>query len=94
MRERWSTGEYDILFADHPPTRPTAPTVVDARLIARRLGRSTGAVRSQWDDARSLLLGNRTAASRELRSYVEEHWPARGPSPDAAAVTLRPARPQ
>lgn len=75
MLERWSSAEYDVLFAAHPPTGPTAPTIVEARRIANRLRRSTGAVRSQWDDARSLVLGNRTAASRELRIYVEERWP-------------------
>ena len=74
MRERWSAGEYDTLFANHPPTRPVAPTIAEARRIADRLRRSTGAVRSQWDDARSLVLGNPTAASVELRSYVERRW--------------------
>jgi hypothetical protein len=74
MRARWSAGEYDTLFANHPPTRPVAPTIHEARRIADRLRRSTGAVRSQWDDARSLILGNETAASVELRSYVERRW--------------------
>jgi len=74
MRDRWSAGDYEILFADHPPTLPTAPTIPEARRIADRLRRSTGAVRSQWDDARSLVLGNRTAASDELRSFVAERW--------------------
>ena len=94
MRQRWSTAEFDILFADHPPTLSTAPTVVDAWRIARRLGRSSGAVRSQWDDARSLVLGNQTAASRELRTYLEDRLLAAG---DASAGTLsaqRLGRPQ
>jgi hypothetical protein len=84
MRERWSPDDYDILFEDHPPTLPTAPTIVEARRIADRLRRSTGAVRSQWDDARSLVLGNETAASNELRSYLQEHWPVGQPSLDPA----------
>jgi hypothetical protein len=75
MLDRWSSAEYDVLFTDHPPTLPTAPTIIEARRIANRLRRSTGAVRSQWDDARSLVLGNPTAASRVLRSYVEARWP-------------------
>jgi hypothetical protein len=75
MLDRWSSAEYDVLFAEHPPTLPTAPTIIEARRIANRLRRSTGAVRTQWDDARSLVLGNPTAASRVLRSYVEARWP-------------------
>lgn len=78
MRERWSVQDYEILFAKHPPTLATAPTVTEARRIADRLRRSTGAVRSQWDDARSLVLGNATMASVELRSFVAERWPQRG----------------
>jgi hypothetical protein len=74
MRERWSARDYDTLFANHPPTLPVAPTIVEARRIADRLRRSTGAVRSQWDDARSLVLGNESMASDELRSYVEQRW--------------------
>ena len=78
MRDRWSPQEYDVLFANHPPTLPAAPTIPEARRIADRLRRSTGAVRSQWDDARSLVLGNATMASVELRLFVEERWLRRG----------------
>jgi hypothetical protein len=74
MRARWTTGDYDTLFEQHPPTLPAAPTVIEARRIADRLRRSTGAVRSQWDDARSLVLGNETMASDDLRTYVERRW--------------------
>lgn len=74
MRDRWSTRDYEILFANHPPTDSGAPNLIEARRIADRLRRSTGAVRTQWDDARSLVLGNRTAASFELRSFVGERW--------------------
>jgi hypothetical protein len=74
MRDRWSTRDYEILFANHPPTHPRAPTLAESRRIADRLRRSTGAVRTQWDDARSLVLGNPTAASFELRSFVAERW--------------------
>ena len=93
MLDRWSMRDYEILFANHPPTHPRAPTIIEARRIADRLRRSTGAVRTQWDDARSLVLGNPTAASVELRSFVAERWPTAAPSVDptvgnaAAAVT-------
>ena len=76
MLERWSSIEYDVLFADHPPTNAQPPTIIEARRIADPIRRSTGAVRSHRDDARSLVLGNQTAASRELRTYVAERWPA------------------
>jgi hypothetical protein len=89
LRQRWTTGDFDILFQANPPTIPTAPTANEARLIARRLVRSTGAVRSQWDDARSLVLGNQTAASRELRTYVQERW-LEGPTDREAKPALKP----
>jgi hypothetical protein len=76
MRDRWSTGDYEVLFANHPPTQARAPTIVEARRIADRLRRSTGAVRTQWDDARSLVLGNPTAASFDLRCFIAERWSA------------------
>jgi hypothetical protein len=74
MRQRWSFNDYDVLFSSHPPTQPTGPTSIEARRIADRLRRSTGGVLSQWDDARSLVLGNPSMASRDLRSYVEAKW--------------------
>jgi hypothetical protein len=80
MRDRWSAHDYELLFANHPPTHPRAPTMVEARRIGDRLRRSTGAVRTQWDDARSLVLGNPTAASVELQSFVAERWPAARPA--------------
>jgi hypothetical protein len=74
MRQRWSPTDYDVLFSSHPPTQATAPTNVEARRIADRLRRSTGGVLSQWDDARSIVLGNPSMASRDLRSYIETKW--------------------
>jgi len=91
MQDRWSTRDYDILFANHPPTHPRAPTLIEARRIADRLRRSTGAVRTQWDDARSLVLGNPTAASFELRSFVAERWQLETPAADADLIERRPA---
>ena len=89
MRERWSTNDYEVLFANHPPTHRQAPTVIEARRIADRLRRTTGAVRTQWDDARSLVLGNPTMASLELRSFVAERWPDGRPRV-ASETTGRP----
>jgi hypothetical protein len=70
VRDSWREPDFDILFADHPPTRARAPKPNEARVIARALRRTTGAVRSQWDDARSAVLNNQTAASRSLLDYL------------------------
>jgi len=90
MHDPWSTRDYEILFANHPPTHSRAPTLVEARRIADRLRRSTGAVRTQWDDARSLVLGNPTAASFELRTFVAERWLPEQPAVDAVLIDRRP----
>jgi len=91
MHDRWSTRDYEILFANHPPTHSRAPTLIEARRIADRLRRSTAAVRTQWDDARSLMLGNPTAASVELRSFVAERWHLARPAGDAL-IERRPGQ--
>ncbi|MEO8230321.1 MAG: hypothetical protein ABI628_11255 [Chloroflexota bacterium] len=70
MKVFWRDDEYDVLFQAYPPDRAKAPTMIESRSIARRLGRSTGSVRSQWDDARSVVCGNKSAASRALRDYL------------------------
>jgi hypothetical protein len=62
--------DYDRLFRSHPPTEPAAPRGDDLQRIARDLGRSTGAISAQWDDARSAILGGRSAASEGLVSYL------------------------
>jgi len=28
---RWNEAEYDVLFRDHPPTRPNAPDLATSR---------------------------------------------------------------
>ena len=73
MKMFWRDDEYDLLFTAHPPDRAKAPTEIESRVIARRLGRSTGSVRSQWDDARSAACGNKSAASQALRDYLARH---------------------
>jgi hypothetical protein len=80
MKAFWRDDEYDVLFAAHPPDRAKAPTMIESRLIARRLERSTGSVRSQWDDARSVVCGNKSAASHALRDYLVRYGFIRSPS--------------
>ncbi len=80
MKVFWRDDEYDILFAAHPPDRAKAPTLIESRSIARRLGRSTGSVRSQWDDARSVACGNKSAASQALRDYLVRRGVVTSPS--------------
>jgi hypothetical protein len=67
----WIEPDYDRLFRDHPPTHSAAPRGDDLQRIARDLGRSAGAVSAQWDDARSSVLGSRSAASEGLVSYLQ-----------------------
>jgi hypothetical protein len=66
----WIEPDYDRLFRDHPPTEPSAPRGDDLARLAAELGRSTGAITAQWDDARSAVLRSRTAASEGLLGYL------------------------
>jgi hypothetical protein len=66
----WEIRDLDILFAEHPPTQRNAPTAAECDAIGMRIGRSRGAVLEQWRDARSLVLGSKSAASEQLRDYV------------------------
>jgi hypothetical protein len=66
----WENREYDVLFANHPPTEPTAPTADECDALGAQLDRSRGAILAQWDDARSLILGQKSAASEQLGDYV------------------------
>ena len=70
MPEPWTTGDYECLFRDHPPTEPNAPGGDDLEALATTLRRSTGAVRAQWSDARSAVLNSQTAASSQLLGYL------------------------
>ena len=70
MPEPWTTTDYERLFRDHPPTEPQAPRGEDLESLATTLRRSTGAVRAQWDDARSAVLNSQTAASTQLIGYL------------------------
>ena len=67
---RWQEAEYELLFRANPPTRALAPTAAQCTVLARQLGRSAGAVLSQWADRRSLVLGHTNSASAGLRDYV------------------------
>ena len=70
MAGAWTTSEYERLFRDHPPTKPHAPGGDDLAALAWEFGRSTGAVNGQWQDARSAILNNKTAASSPLLGYL------------------------
>jgi len=69
---RWNEAEYDVLFRHHPPSQPHAPDLAASRVIARTLQRTPDAVTSQWNDARSAVLGLATAASRPLVDYLRK----------------------
>jgi hypothetical protein len=78
--ERWTDDEYEAIFRGRPPTEPEAPSAEETERLADELGRSAGAIRAQWDDARSLVLGQRNAASAALRDYLTRRgwlWPDR-----------------
>ena len=66
----WQIRDYDVLFQDHPPTEAAAPNRGECDRLALALGRSRGAVFAQWEDARSVVLGNKSAASQPLREYL------------------------
>jgi hypothetical protein len=70
---RWNEAELDVLFREHPPTRPNAPDLATCRAIARTIGRTPDAVIAQWNDARSAVLGSSTAASQGLPDYLRAH---------------------
>ena len=70
MSTAWTISQYDLLFRDHAPSLPHAPAGTDLDELAGVFGRSAKAVRAQWDDARSAVLDNRTAASTQLLVYL------------------------
>ena len=66
----WTISEYDRLFRNHPPTEPNAPRRDELEVMARETDHSPAAIKAQWDDARSAVLGNKTAASDGLLGYL------------------------
>ena len=70
MPQPWTTREYDRLFRDHPPTEPHAPSGDALDELAAASDRSAKAIYAQWDDARSAVLNNQTAASAQLLGYL------------------------
>jgi hypothetical protein len=70
MSTPWTISQYDLLFRDRAPTQPHAPAGTDLDELAGAFGRSAKAVLAQWDDARSAVLDNRTAASAQLVGYL------------------------
>ena len=67
---RWTETEFDILFRNHPPTGPHEPDLAARRVIARAVQRTPDAVATQWDDARSAVLGSQMPASILLTDYL------------------------
>ena len=70
MTQPWTTGEYERLFRDCPPTERHAPSREVLDELAAASGRSAKAVLAQWDDARSAVLKSQTAASSQLLGYL------------------------
>ena len=70
MAGPWEEWEYEELFRDHAPTEPQAPDRDAVERMARKLDRSTGAVKAQWQDARDAVLDNTSAGSDQLKSYL------------------------
>jgi hypothetical protein len=70
---RWNEAEYDVLFRDHPLTSHHAPDLATCRAIARTIRRPPDALVAQWNDARSAVLDNSTAASQGLLDYLRAH---------------------
>ena len=69
--EPWDELEYRELFSRFPLTGP-APTGDAGTHLARRLGRSPGALIAQWDDARGYCRGSEsTSASDGLKTYLD-----------------------
>jgi hypothetical protein len=72
---RWTETEYERLFREHSPTEPHAPSRDECAAIGASLRRTPGAIQGQWDDGRSVVLGQTTAASSGLRDYlVRRGW--------------------
>ena len=67
----WTTSEYDRLFGGHPPTKPHAPRRHELEEMARDIDNSAAAILAQWNDARSAVLGSKTAASQGLLGYLD-----------------------
>ena len=69
--ESWEELEYRELLERFPLSGRT-PSGPDAVALARRLGRTAGAIEAQWNDARSYCLGQESsAASEQLKSYLD-----------------------
>jgi hypothetical protein len=72
---RWTESEYRELFREHPPTDARCPAAGECTALGSSLNRTSGAIRSQWNDGRSAVLGQRSAASGGLRDYlVRRGW--------------------
>jgi hypothetical protein len=70
----WTIRDDAVLFADHPPIQSVAPTEAECDALGLRLGRTRGAVSAQWNDARSLVLGSKGAASQGSARLRSRPW--------------------
>lgn len=70
---RWTEAEYEELFGKHPPTASRCPTTDECIAMGASLRRTPGAIKAQWDDGRSMVLGQVSAASTGLRDYLMRH---------------------
>ena len=66
----WTDSDFGVLFDRHPPTEHWSPTDAWCTTVGQRLRLPRYAVKAQWDDARSLVLGAESGASDQLRAYV------------------------
>jgi hypothetical protein len=69
----WTEAEYEELFGKHPPTASRYPTWDECVAMGAHLRRTPGAIKAQWGDGRSLVLGQVSAASAGLRDYLMQH---------------------
>ena len=71
--EPWEELEYRELFEVFP-LDGRAPHGEGARIVAKRIGRTVGAVEAQWNDARTYCQGlDSSIASEQLRSYLDRN---------------------
>jgi hypothetical protein len=69
----WEELEYRELF-ERFPLSGRAPSGAAATDLARRLGRTVGAIEAQWNDASSYCRGlDSTVASEQLKSYLDRN---------------------
>lgn len=69
---RWNETEYAALFGIYPPDQTKPPSLNECRSLAGTKRHSPEAVLAQWNDARSFILGQVSAASSGLQSWLTQ----------------------